>query len=376
MKKGIIGSICMLFLASCTSHLVQVEIENPAPLPRTEMVEINYSDLANRLQLKGNESVCVTNEAGKEAPYQWIYEGNEQPVKLIFPVLMNGESTAHYEIRPTSQAQKTAHKVYGRLVPERKDDLAWENDRIAFRAYGPALEATGEISNGYDIWVKRTADTIIDKRYRLELQQGISYHSDHGDGLDAYKVGRTLGAGAMAPFVKDTLWLGRNFTKAEVLDNGPLRFVCRLTYAPFEVDGQMVSEVRTVSLDAGSQFNKVIDTYQGLPQGSRVAAGITMHGGNEEYFMDPRRGYVAYLDPMERAEDGETYVAVVFPAAIEKTSIACGHLLSIVPDNVAGNCYYFGAGWNKWGFEDSADWYKHVQQFASLLRFPLKVTIR
>ena len=26
----------------------------------------------------------------------------------------------------------------GRFVPERRDDFAWENDRIAFRVYGPA----------------------------------------------------------------------------------------------------------------------------------------------------------------------------------------------------------------------------------------------
>ena len=47
-------------------------------------------------------------------------------------------------------AQESA-KVFGRHVPERKDDFAWENDRIAFRMYGPALEADGEISSGIDV---------------------------------------------------------------------------------------------------------------------------------------------------------------------------------------------------------------------------------
>lgn len=31
-------------------------------------------------------------------------------------------------------------KVYGRFVPERYDDFAWENDKIAFRMYGKSLE--------------------------------------------------------------------------------------------------------------------------------------------------------------------------------------------------------------------------------------------
>ena len=49
---------------------------------------------------------------------------------------------------------KPAHvdpMTYGRFVPERKDDFTWENNRSAFRVYGPALEATGEISNGMDL---------------------------------------------------------------------------------------------------------------------------------------------------------------------------------------------------------------------------------
>jgi len=53
-----------------------------------------------------------------------------------------------------------SHWYTGRLVPERKDDFTWENNRSAFRLYGPALKATGEISNGMDFWAEtyRKAD--------------------------------------------------------------------------------------------------------------------------------------------------------------------------------------------------------------------------
>ena len=34
-------------------------------------------------------------------------------------------------------------------VPERKDDFAWENDKIAFRAYGKALRKT----KGQCLWL-------------------------------------------------------------------------------------------------------------------------------------------------------------------------------------------------------------------------------
>ena len=45
-------------------------------------------------------------------------------------------------------------RVHVRFVPERKDDFAWENDLIAFRAYGPALRYFPEDS-GFDAWPKR-----------------------------------------------------------------------------------------------------------------------------------------------------------------------------------------------------------------------------
>ena len=46
-----------------------------------------------------------------------------------------------------------AKKVFGRYVPERKDDIAWENEYAAFRFYGPAL-APENPSNGVDLWLK------------------------------------------------------------------------------------------------------------------------------------------------------------------------------------------------------------------------------
>lgn len=376
--KNLLFALCgMMVCLSCSKEaIVKVTFENPAEFDRREVVELAYQEIATRLSLKENESLMVTNEQGKVAPVQLVFEGAPEPVKIVFPVMVTAKGRALYIIKKTHEPADVKMKAYGRLVPERKDDICWENDRIAFRAYGPALEATGEISNGYDIWVKRSEDTVINKRYRMELEQGISYHNDNGDGLDNYKVGRTLGAGAMAPYLNDTLWLANNFVKCEILDNGPVRFTCRLEYAPFDVDGHLVSEVRTITLDAGSQFNKVVDCYKGLPEGAKVAAGIVLHGEDTEYFMDKRRGYTAYVEPVYRKEDGETYVATVFPQAITETREACGHILAVVPNNEAGNLYYFGAGWNRWGFDTSADWYRHVQQFASMLRFPLKVTMQ
>ena len=91
-------------------------------------------------------------------------------------------------------AQTSEPNTFCRFVPERSDDFAWENDKIAFRAYGPALHASGE-NSGIDCWLKRVDYPIINKWYK-ENAEGKSYHKDHGEGYDPYKVGASRGCGS------------------------------------------------------------------------------------------------------------------------------------------------------------------------------------
>ena len=148
-------------------------------------------------------------------------------------------------------------KTYGRFVPERADDFAWENDKIAFRTYGKALELTPkQNAYGIDVWVKSTDRMVINERYARG-----KYHEDHGDGMDYYHVGYTLGAGNCAPFVKDSIWYSKNYSRYEILDNGPLRTTFRLYFDAWNVDGHTVDGTKTISLDAGSQLNKIEVRY-------------------------------------------------------------------------------------------------------------------
>lgn len=83
-------------------------------------------------------------------------------------------------------------------------DFAWENDKVAFRTYGPACQKLfedgkpgGLISSGIDCWLKRVDYPIIDKWYKKN-EAGGSYHVDDGEGLDNYHVGTTRGCGGTA----------------------------------------------------------------------------------------------------------------------------------------------------------------------------------
>ena len=137
MKRMILWAAAT-WAVSCTPNL-KVEVTNPSQDARQrETVEIAWSEIA---ALKGAtpENVAVFDDKNVEIPSQVVYGGTEEPQALIFQVDAAAGQTARFAVK-TGRRSDYPTRAYGRYVPERLDDYAWENDRIAFRAYGPALE--------------------------------------------------------------------------------------------------------------------------------------------------------------------------------------------------------------------------------------------
>jgi hypothetical protein len=376
MKK-IFMLLATAFLVACSNGgQMKVTVDNTSTLSRTgELVEVPMATVAQKVNLAEGQQLIVVDQAGAQQPYQLVYEGAKEPVKVIFEATVAANAKAVYTLK-AGVPEEFKTKTYGRLVPERKDDFTWENNRVAFRMYGPALEATGELSNGLDIWVKCTENMVVNKWYKGDLSGTASYHKNHGEGMDFYKVGRTLGMGATAPFVNDTIILGKNFTKYEMIEEGPLRISFRLSYAPFDVNGVPVTETRTVTLDANSLMNKMVVNYDmAMPQ-MEVAAGIVIRNeAGEVKMLADDHTYIAYAEPNVK-NNGVIYGAMVSPQGFKAEKEACDHLLAIF-DYKKGTdyTYYTGGGWSQGGFETSADWLAYVKTFVQAKKEPLKVTL-
>jgi len=404
MKK-IIG---LLFLFGCfacsTKNHIEISVENPSEISRPyEIIEIPLDDLT----LVNGTSFIIKNKNGTEIEYQITHDK-----KLIFPVSISANDHSTYFIQPgTPQTPKTI--TQGKQYPERLDDIAWENDRIAFRTYGPALQATGEKAFGYDVWVKRTTDLVVQNRYAKELNpetvtrisalrqtdskaaselyNTVSYHIDHGDGLDYYSVGPTLGAGTAALLINDTIIYPYCYNTYEILDNGPLRFTVKLRYNPLIVgNNSSVIETRIISLDAGSQLNKTTLTYENLNKVTSLVTGLVVHEGSSIYQANTEKGYIAYADPADQT-NGQTYIGAVFPQPeiINETKVvyfsdeeknarrANGHILAFSDYHPQTSfTYYWGAGWSKWGFYTPDDWFEYIAAFAEKIQNPLIITIK
>lgn len=378
----VISLFLFLVLISCTNkNSLQVTVTNSSSSDRTnEIIELPYTAINLKMQ---DKSFIITDPNGKQIPYQITYDQ-----KLIFPANVTANSKVIYSIKEGTPEEYKSF-VYGQLYPERVDDIAWENDRIAFRTYGPALQATGEKAYGFDIWVKRVPELVVKERYRKELEDKISYHNDNGNGLDYYKVGPTLGAGTPALFVNDTIAYPYCYKAFEIMDNGPLRFTVQLTYNPLSINNnQNVIEHRTVSLDAGMQLNRITVSYENLNETLPVVAGIVLHEPSEEFVADKDAGYIAYADPAD-PKNGQTYIATVFPAKLQDAKAihfsdkekaergANGHLLGFSEYKPGEKfTYYAGAGWSKWGFETPADWFNYVKDLSVQLKEPLEVSYK
>ncbi len=384
MKNIICILIVVLFLFSCSEKGgdFKVTVENPSGFDRmAELVEITIDTVKSSLPLKDSMVYVVKTTDGTVIPSQVTYDR-----KIVFqPELKAGESKTF--IITTGEPQDFPAKTYGRFITERKDDFAWENDRVAFRIYGPSLVEIDGPSNGIDIWYKKTNNLVIDKWYKDDLAGVQSYHEDHGEGLDDYSVGRSLGAGAMAPYVNGKLWLNENFASQELLENGPLRTTFKLTYNDLDVDGKKIAESRTISIDAGSQLSKIVQAYT-IKEPMDVAAGIVKRQSGDSIISSTDNGYIIYSEPKTNKVEGVN-VAMVFPEGfkemkvdtydnfnpVKKQTATYSHVLGIATQQPRiPVTYYIGYGWKEFGYPTTGDFEKYVQDFASALKEPLKIT--
>ena len=128
MRNSIFGAAALL-AASCTPAL-NVEVTNNTQLERDdETVEIAWSEVA---VLKGvtPENVVVLDDEREQIPSQVLYRGEAEPQALIFQTDADAMQTKRFRIT-TGTREAYPAEAYGRQVPERYDDYAWENNKVA-----------------------------------------------------------------------------------------------------------------------------------------------------------------------------------------------------------------------------------------------------
>jgi len=418
MMKGMMTLLAIAGTNYSFAQQATIVVSNPTSAQRTEVIELNMNDLRSKLNnatpQKG-EAYIVKNKRGQQIGSQITYDG-----KILIDASVRPHGSATYYI---SIGKPYPQKVWatGAFYKIRKDDIAWENDRCAYRIYGPALQRSGERSFGTDIWVKNTSDTVVYNRYLIDHEGNVlgdkldkrakaakneaqrkalqaesrevdittSFHLDHGNGLDPYRVGATLGIGAPSLMVGTQQYLPYCYKDYKILNNGPLRFTVELSYNPSTIgDQKNVVEHRIISLDKGSNFNKMTVWYDGLVRPTDFATGFPIHEEDTET-KTFAKDYISYADPTDNLEinNSQVYVGVLFPYGIDNTYYqlfdqkhdgATGHALG-VKNGLKPNekySYYFGAAWSKYDVRSYGEWQLRIQEYLEALKKPLNIEIK
>ena len=437
MMKGITVRSLMMLLALagsnyCHAQQATIVVNNPTSTPRTELISLSMNEVKAKLGKaapKKGEAYIVKNKRRQQIGSQITHDGY-----LLIDASVRPHGSATYYVTIGKPYQQKVWAT-GALYKIRKDDIAWENDRCAYRVYGPALQRTGERSFGTDVWVKNTPDTVVYERYVKDMNGNIkgdkidakvrtlqkqekaeknpakaaalakqikalqaesnevdiltSFHLDHGNGLDPYRVGATLGLGAPSLMVGKNQVLPYCYKDYKILDNGPLRFTVELTYNPSTVgDMKNVVEHRIISLDKGSNFNKMTVWYDGLTHATDFATGFPIHEEDTES-KTFAKDYVSYADPTDNIEvnNSQVFVGVLFPEGIDNTYYqlfdkkhdgATGQALGLKRGLKNGEkySYYFGAAWSKYDVKSYAEWQIRIKEYLDALKTPLGVEVK
>jgi hypothetical protein len=160
--------IVFLFNCATKNDIVEVNATNPLDIQRiSETIEVDCQKISTLMEEYSADQIIVTDGKTNEIlQTQFIdLNGDDIPDQLIFQSDFKPNESKHFHIEGTLEEinkPETELRTFARFVPERIDDFAWENDKVAFRTYGPrAQEITesgepgGTLSSGIDCWLKR-----------------------------------------------------------------------------------------------------------------------------------------------------------------------------------------------------------------------------
>jgi len=366
LKEVLLGVYMVCYSVAVAQQTITVE--NTTDLQRSELIAIS----AEQLGVKPQTNVVVRDVFGIEQQTQWTHDG-----KLLLSVYVRPRGKTSYSIQPGTPALPGLSWVAGRHYPCRLDDIAFENDRIGFRLYGPAMQRRGERGFGHDVWVKRTSELVLDELYRNDPR--VSFHLDYGKALDCYGVGPTLGCGTPCMIRDGKIvypWCYENY---KILDKGPLRFTFQVNF-PATANG--ITEHRILSLDKGSNFCEAWVWYTAtapdvLPSGIDIAAGLAIRPADPKPVVIGK-DYVHYADPTVDPErhQCQIYTALLFPDAKVTITQMESHALGILKNYTGGRFhYFFGAAWSEFDVRSQAEWQLRIEGFMEARRHPLKITV-
>ncbi|WP_282124696.1 DUF4861 family protein [Algibacter mikhailovii] len=385
----IVVVLTITFLSSCAQKKQEkfLLVKNTLNMDRTfETLELSK----DFLKVTDLSIVGILDKETNELQITQLIDTDEDGImdELLFQPNLGPNSEKKYQIIEISAEERPKPEIYcySRFVPERTDDYAWENDRVAFRTYGPNAQyrfenklEEGTLSSGIDAWLKRVDYLIIDKWYKEYTEKTGTYHEDTGEGLDNFHVGKSRGVGGITYKNDTTYHVSKNFITWRTITTGPIRTSFVLDYAEWDAGGKLIKDSKLISLDRGNNLSKFEITLEGGVD--KISAGLTLHDKKGEVSGSNTNNWVSYWEDLDDSEIGTGIVTTSdyfdsyerYDSEVKDWSNAFLNLK--VKDNKV--VYYSGFGWMKSGqFNDNAQWKTYLNHFSERINNPLEMVLK
>lgn len=386
MKKIALFLVALSLFTACKVNkevIATVTVKNTLNIDRNfETVEVDISDLAP----KKVSNLVVLDTENKTITSQIVdtdLDGKNNVILFQPSIKANQSQNYRIAISATKKEVDTAY-CYSRFVPERTDDYAWENNRVAFRTFGPVAQKMfedgvkgGTLSSGIDAWLKRVEYPIINKWYKETLVDKTgSYHKDTGEGLDNFHVGVSRGVGGIAVKTDVSYQFSKNFTTYRTITTGPIRTSFVLTYANWNANGKKITETKHISLDYGQNLSRFEIDLNGV---ETISAGLTLHKKKGVTNQNTSESWISHWETLDDSEIGTGIVTTqkYFSDAekyITPKKDESNHFMHL---NVVDNkvVYYSGFGWKKSKqYKNQQEWESYLANFSKKISNPLIVT--
>ncbi|PQB08913.1 DUF4861 domain-containing protein [Polaribacter filamentus] len=381
MKKIIflfLTTTCFINCDKKVAILSTIEVRNTLNMDREfETVEIDVSNFTA-------DNYVISKENSEEKIIFQLVDTNSDGKDnvLLFQPKIKANSTNKYNLSISTKIQDSVTTYcYARFVPERTDDYAWENNRVAFRTYGPVAQKMvedgvkgGTLSSGMDAWLKRVEYPIINKWYKETTEGKGTYHEDTGEGLDNFHVGVSRGVGGIAIKTDTTYQYSKNFTDYKTITNGPIRTSFVLNYEAWDANGKQIEESKHISLDYGQNLSR-FEIH--ISETDTISAGLTLH--KKDGITSEDKNWISYWEPFDDSELGQGLVAnnAYFMSSEKYVTSKKDESNFYANLRVVNNkvIYYAGFGWKKSNqFKSQQEWESYLRDFAIKIKNPFLVT--
>ena len=295
-------------------------------------------------------SGCLAYLNGTKADYDsHAYYTNEPhafgPVILaIAKAYELGIKTLELDFEPGCAFAHRLPMCHVRFISERKEDIAWENDKVAFRIY--SREVKGKAGSGVDFWTKSVDEPIIETWYALNAA-GQDYHTDRGQGYDFYAVGNNRGIGGTGIWADSTLVVSEPYANYRIYSDGPELLDFEISYQPYMAAGRTIYEKKRIRMVLSTNFYQVTSTIETSDgEDAVLAVGVTDFG-KSVMTQDAEAGMLTLIEQISE-KNGAIVSAVIADPERINNFVSYGKDRLVLMNVKSGEpvTYYIGAAWD------------------------------